>query len=214
MHLKERQNRLPKGKLLHRVFCRRLSHLANQVRAPLTRLVSGQGSFAPCRLDRQIPATMCPSDAVIWPRQRLWLPARGCPASRAGTPNRASQVPGGSFRARCLLSPRGVRSVHLIEASQPILASPYPAGWPLPVSRNEAEPSSRDATARALAFPSFNGWDRSHPLKGRLHDFRSSITVNTFQLTRTSQALLGAFQMDTDEPSAAKPQPARIGHGR
>ncbi len=113
-------------------------------------------------------------------------------ASRPGlsaTPARrgASQVPDGSFRARCLLSPRGVRQVHLIEASPPMRASSSPADWPLPVLCNEAEPSSRDATARALAFPSFNGQDRSHPLKGRLHDFRSFIMMNTFQFTRTTK---------------------------
>jgi hypothetical protein len=72
--------------------------------------------------------------------------------------------------------------------------------------RNQAQPSSRDATARpvryasqlliglgrapshgasTLAFPSFNGKDRSPPLKGRLHDFRSIIMTNTFQFIRT-----------------------------
>jgi len=143
--------------------------------------------LAPCRLNRQINATMSPSDAAIRPRRRLWLPARGCLVPKNQAPDRASQVPGGSVRARCLLSPRGVRSVHLIEASRSVLASPYPAGWPLPVSRNEAEPSSQDTTARALAFPSVNGQDRSHPLKGWLHDSRPFIMVNTFQFTRTTK---------------------------
>ena len=133
---------------------------------------------------------MSPSDAAIWPLQRLWLPAGSCPALCARTPNRASQVPDGSFRARCLLPPRGVRTVHGIDSSRPVLASPHSAGWPLPILRNEAEPSSRDATARALAFPSFNGQDRSHPLRGWLRDFRSLITANTFQLTRTTKLCL------------------------
>jgi hypothetical protein len=129
---------------------------------------------------------MSPSDALIRPLRQLWLPARGCP-DRVGTPNGASQVPVGSFGTRCLLSPRGVRQVHLIEPSPPILASASSADWPLPLSCNEAEPSSRNATARALAFPSVNGQDRSHPLKGRLHDSRPTIMANTFQLTRTTK---------------------------
>jgi len=69
----------------------------------LTRRDAGQGSFAPRRLNRRLDATMNPSDAANRPRRRLWLPAVGCPR---WTPVRASQVPDGSIRARCLLSPR------------------------------------------------------------------------------------------------------------
>ena len=127
---------------------------------------------------------MSPSDTASPPLLRLWVPVSGClPAARRGV----SQVPGVSFRARCLLSPRGVGSVRLIDSSQPVLALPLLAGWPLPLLCNEAEPSSRDATARALAFPSFNGQDRSHPLKGRLHDSRSFVMMNTFQFMRTTK---------------------------
>ena len=79
-----------------------------------------------------------------------------------------------------------------------MLASSDLADWPLPVSCNEAEPSSRDATARALAFPSFNGQDRSHPLKGWLHDFRSFITMNTFQFIRTTEL---AWRFPNPHPS-------------
>ena len=126
---------------------------------------------------------MSPSDAAPSPHRPLWLPVRGCRTlARRG----ASQVPDGSFGARCLLSPRGVRQVHLIEASPPVRASSSLADWPLPCSFNEAEPSSRDATARAFTFPSFSGQDRSRPLEGRLHDSRSLITMNTFQFTRTT----------------------------
>ena len=64
---------------------------------------------------------------------------------------------------------------------------------------NEAEPSSRDATARAFASPSLSEQGRPHSLWVRLHDFRPIIMTNSFQLTRTSQALLGAFQMHTDK---------------
>jgi len=80
--------------------------------------------------------------------------------------------------------------MRLIEASPPMLALPHLAGWPLPVLRNEAVPSSQDATARAFAFPSFSGQDRSLPLKGRLHDSRSFVMVNTLQLTSTTKLCL------------------------
>jgi hypothetical protein len=181
-----RQNRFPKGKFIHRLFCRRSFHF-NQLQSPLTRHDPGQGSFAPSRLNRDFAATMSPSDTATRPRRRLWLPAVGCPC---WTPNRVSQVPAGSFRARCLLSPRGVRSVLMVVASEPVMASPHSAGWPLPYTCNEAETSSRDATARAFAPPSFSEQSRPHSLWVRLHDFRPIIMANAFQLTRTSQACL------------------------
>src|SRR2546426_12646390 len=127
---------------------------------------------------------MSPSDTAIRPRCRLWLPVRGC---LLRTPNRVSQVPGGSFRARCLLPPRGVRSVHVIVASRPMLASPSLAGWPLPCKRNEAEPSSRDATARAFASPSLSVQGRPQTLWVRLHDSRPIVMINSFQLTRPTK---------------------------
>src|SRR5690606_25126858 len=96
-----RQDRFSKRDLVHRLLCRRSFHF-NQIRSPLTRHVSGQGSLAPSRLDRNFSATMSPSDTAIRPSRRLWLPVQGCPPR---TPNRVSQVPAGSFRARCLLSP-------------------------------------------------------------------------------------------------------------
>ena len=151
----------------------------------------GQGSLAPSRLNRDFSATMSPSDTAIRPHCRLWLPVRGCALN---TPYRVSQVPAGSLGARCLLPPRRVRSVPLVVASRAMLASPFSAVWPLSVSRNEAEPSSRDATARAFALPSFGAADRSSTLWARLHDSRPIIMINTFQLTRSSQALLGAFR--------------------
>src|SRR6266487_2625816 len=139
---------------------------------------------------------MSPSDTAIRPRRRLWLPVRGFPR---WIPNRVSQVPGGSFCACCLLSPWGVWSVRLIVASRPVLALPNPAGWPLPFKRNEAESSSRDATARAFASPSLCEQGRPRSLWVRLHDFRPIIMINPFQLTRTSQASLGAFRMNANE---------------
>src|SRR6266567_504577 len=181
-----RQNRFPKGNFFPRLFCRRSFHF-NQLRLPLTRHDPGQGSLAPSRLDREFFATMSPSDTPSRPAKRLWLPAGGCPRLSARTPGGVSQVPAGSFRARCLLSPRGVRTVRLIEASRPMWASPLSAGWPLPSKRNEAEPSSPDATARALTFPGLGAADCSPTLRGRLHDSRPSVMVNTFQLTRTAK---------------------------
>jgi hypothetical protein len=66
------------------------------------------------------------------------------------------------------------------------------------LSCNEAEPSSRDATARAWAFPSLSGRARPHPLKGRLHGFRSLTMVNTFQLTGTTKLCLALSEPHTN----------------
>ena len=178
-----RQYRFPKGKLLHRLFCRGSFHF-NQLQVLLTRHDLGQGSLAPSRLNRDFTATMSPSDTAIRPHQRLWLPIRGCLRE---APNRVSQVPGSSFGARCLLPPRRVRLVLWVVASQAMLASPSLAGWPLPSKRNEAEPSSRDATARAFASPSLDEQSRPHSFWIWLHDFRPIITINSFQLTRTAK---------------------------
>jgi len=76
------------------------------------------------------------------------------------------------------------------DSSRPMLASPHPAGWPLPYKCNEAEPSSQDATARAFTFPGLNARDCSPALRSRLHDFRPIIMINTFQLTRTTKLCL------------------------
>ena len=160
---------------------------------------------------------MSPSDAAIWPCRPLGLPARSCPALRARTPNRASQAPAGSFGARCLLRLRGVGLGLRIDSF------PTDAGFALlgrlatPTLCNEAVPGSRDpsacdllialqagaqadTTARASAFPNFNGQDRLHPLKGRLHDSRPFVRVNTLQLTRTAKlclALSECMRMNT-----------------
>jgi len=115
---------------------------------------------------------MSPSDTAIRPHQRLWLPVRGCPCR---TPNRVSQVPAGSFHARCLLSPRGVRSVPTVVASRPGAGFTSFGRLATPNLCNEAEPSSRIATARAFAFPSLNERGRPHSPRGWLHDFRPII---------------------------------------
>src|SRR6266498_3828742 len=166
-----RQDCFPKGKLLVHLFCRRSFHF-NQLQLLLTRLDPGQGSLAPSRLNRNFPATMSPSDTAIRPRRRLWLPVRGFPR---WIPNRVSQVPGGSFRARCLLSPRGVRSVPTVVASRTDAGFTSFGRLATPNMCNEAEPSSRDATARAFASPSLSEKGRPRSLRVRLHDFRPII---------------------------------------
>jgi hypothetical protein len=68
-----------------------------------------------------------------------------------------------------------------------ILASPPLAGWPFPLTCNEAESSSLNTTARAFASPGFAGRITPSPTRVRLHDFRFVITVSTFHLTRTAK---------------------------
>ena len=83
----------------------------------------------------------------------------------------------------------------VVVASRPVMASPNSAGWPLPFKCNEVEPSSRDATARAFASPSFCEQRRRHSLWVWLHDFRPIIMINAFQLTRTNQACLALSEL-------------------
>jgi len=128
-------------------------------------------------------------------------------ASRQG--NRVSQVPGTSLGARCLLPPRGVRLVLWVVASQAMLASPPLAGWPLPSKRNEAEPSSRDATARAFASPSLGEQSRPRSLWVWLRDFRPIITINTFQLTRTAKLAWRFPKAQRRQVATAHPNSAR-----
>jgi|GEM_PF-6508769 len=187
--------RFPKGKLLNHWFCRRNVLHPHQLRVPRTRLDWGQGSLAASRLNRQLRATMSPSDAAIGPHRRLWFPARGCPGLQASTPNRASQGPSGSLGARCRLPPRGAGRVLRIE--------PFPTDAGMSFSgrlaacsvRNEAKPSWLTATAGALAFPSFNGQHRSHLLKGRLHDSGPLTMVNPSQFTRSTKLCLALSEV-------------------
>lgn len=139
---------------------------------------------------------MSPSDTAIRPRQRLWLPVRGCPLK---TPNRVSQVPAGSFCARCLLSPRGVWTVPTVVASHSSAGFTLFGRLATPNMCNEAEPSSRDATARAFASPSLSEQGRPHSLRVRLHDSRPIIMTNSSQLTRTTK-LAWRFPNFTNSP--------------
>jgi len=111
------------------------------------------------------------SDATAPRRWGLWLLPIGCSCLAAGRLCRASQVPGGSVCARCLLSPRRVRPLHLVKASGPLLASPPLEGWPLSITFNEADSSSRDTTARAFAASGFDWQDCSRQPQSWLHVF-------------------------------------------
>src|SRR5262249_26276164 len=93
---------------------------------------------------------------------------------------------------------------------RPMLASPSLAGWPLPFKCNEAELSSRDATARALTFPSLNAENCSPPLRGRLPGFRSSTMINTLQLTKTTKLCFALFRDASSQ--SQKTQTSMITH--
>jgi len=93
----------PASMATRRLACSSVSSVLhpNQLRVPLTRLDSGQGSLARCRLDRQIDATMSPSDAAIRPRQRLPCltgqnPEPGVPSSQWFFPRALSPLTPGS----------------------------------------------------------------------------------------------------------------------
>jgi hypothetical protein len=139
-----------------------------------------------------------PRPGILNLHARIWVAFGGraaCSRLRTGgcpqwTPSRVSQVPAGSFCARCLLPPRGVQSVPVVVASRTDAGFTRLGGLTTPILRNEAEPSSRDATARTFAVPSFSEQSRLHSLWVRLHDFRPTIMANAFQLIITSQACL------------------------
>jgi hypothetical protein len=80
--------------------------------------------------------------------------------------------------------------MRLADSSPSMQASSNPAGWPLPITTIEAEPSSQDATARAFALPSFAAENRFSTVEAQLHDSRPVIMINTFQLTTTTKLCL------------------------
>ena len=80
--------------------------------------------------------------------------------------------------------------MRLADSSPSMQASSNPAGWPLPITTIEAEPSSQDATARAFALPSFAAENRFPTVEAQLHDSRPVIMINTFQLTTTTKLCL------------------------
>src|SRR5207245_9471445 len=121
--------------------------------------------------NRNFTATMGLSDATASHLWGLWLLPIGCCCLAAERRCRASQVPVGSVCARCLLSPRRARPLHLVRASGPMPASPLLNGWPLSFSFNEAESSSQYTTARAFAASGFDRQDCSHQPQSWLHGF-------------------------------------------
>jgi len=127
------------------------------------------------------------SDATARPVSSLWLRLSGCSGLAAKRLCRASQVPDDSVCARCLLSPRRVQPVHLVEPSGLLRASPLLKGWPLSITFNEAESSSRDTTARAFAASGFDRQDCSRRPQSWLHDFRPFVMMNTLHFTRTTE---------------------------
>lgn len=127
------------------------------------------------------------SDATARPRPRLWFPSDARSRLAAGPPCQASQVPDGSVCARCLLSPRRVPPLLLVEASGVMRASPLLGGWPLSFKLNGADSSSLNATARAFAASGFNRQDFSRPSRIWLHGFRPFTMMNTSQFTRTTK---------------------------
>ncbi len=78
----------------------------------------------------------------------------------------------------------------MVETCGLMRASPYPTGWPLSVSCNEADSSSRDTTARALIGSGFDGQNCFHPPPTRLHGFRPFTMIDTLQLTRVAKLCL------------------------
>src|SRR5437762_11980496 len=142
---------------------------------------------------------------------RLWglciLPF-GCSCLAAERQCRVSQVPSCSVCARCLLSPRRVRPLHLVDAAGPMLASPLLEGWPLSSKFNEAETSSRDTTARAFAVSGFDRQDCSRQPAWWLHDCRPFIMMNTLQFTRTTE-LSWRTRSKTKENDMSKSQTVR-----
>jgi hypothetical protein len=138
------------------------------------------------------------SDSATRPSARLWLPSPGCSGLAAERLCWASQVPGGSVCARCLLSPRRVRPLHLVDASGTVLASPLLKGWPLSRTFNEAGTSSRDTTARAFAASGFDGQDCSRLPQSWLQGFRPFTMMNTLQFIRTTELCL-AHQEATEK---------------
>src|SRR5882724_2021082 len=91
------------------------------------------------------------------------------------------------FFLRALLSPRGVWTVPTVVASHSSAGFTLFGRLATPNMCNEAEPSSRDATARAFASPSLSEQGRPHSLRVWLHDFRPIIMTNSSQLTRTTK---------------------------
>ena len=105
------------------------------------------------------------------------------------TSRRVSQVPGCSFRARRLLSPRRALPVLSTVPSRQVLASSYPTGWPpstcvTRLNRVRLRYGSRVCLPRLRR----RGYPRS-PL-GRLHVQRSIHMADSFHSARTAKLCL------------------------
>ena len=133
---------------------------------------------------------MGPSDTAIPPLRWLWLPSSGCPSLSGRTRDRVSQVPDGSFCARCLLSPRGVPAVLPVD--------PFPHGAGFILFDGLATPTLVTRLLRVrgtlrlarLPTPASAVRVAPLPLKGRLHGSRPFTMISSFQLTRTAKLRL------------------------
>jgi hypothetical protein len=104
-------------------------------------------------------------------------------------PQRASQVPDRSFRARRLLPPRRVPPVLPTIPSRRVLASTSWRGWPLPLSVTRLN-RVRFRCGSRVRLPRLRRRDYSHSPLGRLHVQWSIHTADSFHSARTFRLIL------------------------
>jgi hypothetical protein len=101
------------------------------------------------------------------------------------SPRRVSQVPCRSFDARCPVSPRGVRPLHLLVASRPISGFDISGrlATPIRVTRPKGSLALRLTSSRSQAPTK----ELPPPPLGPLHGERAIPMVSTSQLTRSAK---------------------------
>jgi hypothetical protein len=116
-------------------------------------------------------------------RGYLFPPGVGLGPTRRRPPARVSQVPDCSVDARCPLSPRGARPLHMFVASRSMVR--LHLFWRAGHSqlRHEAETGSLALRLASLPSGASDGGLLRRP-PGQLHGERTTSTVSTFQLTR------------------------------
>jgi hypothetical protein len=133
-----------------------------------------------------LPRYYGPLRLPTWPTGGYGFPSVVDPDT--GSPGRVSQVPDQSIDARCPVSPRRTRPMHLLVASRSM------AGFttfgrlaiPISVTRPKGSLALRLTSSRSRA-PTAES-PRSPP--SRLHGERASAMVSTFQLTRSTKLRL------------------------
>ena len=154
---------------------------------PRPRVCPRQGPFAPPALPGFI-ATTTPSDsctgtkAVIYSRGRARKALASLPP-----PAQVSQVPDGSVDARCPLSPRGARPLHVLVASRSVSGFTFSGRLATPIC--VTRPKWVHACALRLTSLSSRASHPGSPRRtpSRLHGERAIPMVNTFQLTRPAK---------------------------